>query len=77
MRYVSVLINIVQMNDDSNDFAGVAFHCYAGSVAQQDAFHAAYPKKDIFFTECSGTYGSDWWSDIKVRWVNVSYTTVC
>ncbi|KAI0661979.1 glycoside hydrolase [Cubamyces menziesii] len=53
------------MNDDSNDFAGVAFHCYAGSVAQQDAFHAAYPKKDIFFTECSGTYGSDWWSDIK------------
>ncbi|KAI9058259.1 glycoside hydrolase family 30 protein [Trametes sanguinea] len=53
------------LNDDPNDFAGVAFHCYAGSVGQQDAFHAAYPKKDIFFTECSGTYGSDWWSDIK------------
>ncbi|KAI8994205.1 glycoside hydrolase [Trametes punicea] len=53
------------MNDDSSDFAGVAFHCYAGSVSQQDAFHSAYPKKDIFLTECSGTYGTDWWSDIK------------
>ncbi|KAI0365705.1 glycoside hydrolase [Pilatotrama ljubarskyi] len=53
------------MNDGSGAFAGVAFHCYAGSVAQQDAFHAAYPKKDIFFTECSGVYGSDWWSDLK------------
>ncbi|KAI0769030.1 glycoside hydrolase [Trametes elegans] len=53
------------MNDGASAFAGVGFHCYAGGVAQQDAFHAAYPKKDIFFTECSGTYGSDWWSDIK------------
>ncbi|KAI0648146.1 glycoside hydrolase [Trametes meyenii] len=53
------------MNDGASAFAGVAFHCYSGGVAQQDAFHAAYPKKDIFFTECSGTYGSDWWSDIK------------
>jgi len=36
-----------------------------GSVDQQDAFHAAYPNKEIYFTECSGEYTSDWWSDIK------------
>jgi len=48
-----------------NAFAGVAFHCYAGTVSQQDTFHSAYPNKEIYFTECSGTIGSDWWSDIK------------
>ncbi|KAJ7041147.1 glycoside hydrolase [Mycena alexandri] len=48
-----------------NAFDGVAFHCYAGTVSQQDTFHAAYPTKEIYTTECSGTIGSDWWSDIK------------
>ncbi|KAF7373313.1 Glucan endo-1,6-beta-glucosidase [Mycena sanguinolenta] len=46
-------------------FDGVAFHCYAGDVTAQDTFHTAYPTKEIYFTECSGTIGSDWWSDIK------------
>jgi len=23
--------------------------------------------KEVYFTECAGTIGSDWWSDIKVR----------
>ncbi|CAK5271404.1 unnamed protein product [Mycena citricolor] len=46
-------------------FDGVAFHCYAGTVGQQDTFHAAYPAKEIYFTECAGTIGSDWWSDVK------------
>ena len=63
-------------------FAGVAFHCYAGSVSGQDTFHNQAPSKvgsykaislndihlrfqEIYFTECSGTFGSDWWTDIK------------
>ena len=54
------------MEDASSAFAGVAFHCYSGSVDEQDTFHTAYPTKEIYFTECSGTQGSDWWSDIKV-----------
>lgn len=54
------------MQQAPNAFAGVAFHCYAGNVAQQDSFHTAFPQKEIYFTECTGTYGSDWWSDIKV-----------
>ena len=37
-----------------------------GSVDEQDTFNNAYPTKEIYFTECSGTQGSDWWSDIKV-----------
>ncbi|EMD39801.1 glycoside hydrolase family 30 protein [Gelatoporia subvermispora B] len=49
----------------SSAFAGVSFHCYAGSVTDQETFHNAYPDKEIYFTECTGTYGSDWWSDIK------------
>ncbi|GLB39559.1 putative glycosyl hydrolase 30 family protein [Lyophyllum shimeji] len=53
------------MQDAPNAFAGVAFHCYAGSVSNQDAFHNAYPSKEIYFTECTGTIGSDWWGDIK------------
>ncbi|KAF6749507.1 glycoside hydrolase [Ephemerocybe angulata] len=46
-------------------FDGVAFHCAAGSVGQQDAFHAAFPEKEIYLTECSGTLGTDWWGDTK------------
>ena len=36
-----------------------------GDVSNQDAFHNAFPNKEIYFTECTGTYGSDWWGDIK------------
>ncbi|KAJ7473368.1 glycoside hydrolase [Mycena latifolia] len=53
------------MQADGAAFDGAAFHCYSGSVANQDSFHSAYPSKNIYFTECSGTIGSDWWSDIK------------
>ncbi|KAJ4481148.1 glucan endo-1,6-beta-glucosidase [Lentinula aciculospora] len=45
-----------------NSFAGVAFHCYEGTVSEQAAFQAAFPNKEV---ECTGTIGSDWWSDIK------------
>ena len=74
------------MQRAGNALSGVAFHCYAGDVTQQDTFHNAFPSKvhwcydafqfpltyhtipqEIYFTECSGTYGSDWWSDMKVR----------
>jgi len=47
-------------------FAGVAFHCYAGGVSGQSTFHNAYPSKEIYHTECSGTLNTDWWSNIKV-----------
>ncbi|TFK47118.1 glycoside hydrolase family 30 protein [Heliocybe sulcata] len=53
------------MQQASGAFTGVSFHCYGGSVSQQDSFHTQYPSKEIYFTECSGTIGSDWWSDIK------------
>ncbi|KAE9407542.1 glucan endo-1,6-beta-glucosidase [Gymnopus androsaceus JB14] len=56
---------VTLMQDSPTAFAGVAFHCYQGNVASQDAFHNAYPSKEIYFTECSGSLGSDWWSDIK------------
>nr|BAK52530.1 glucan endo-1,6-beta-glucosidase [Lentinula edodes] len=48
-----------------NSFAGVAFHCYEGTVSEQAAFQTAFPNKEIYFTECTGSLGSDWWSDIK------------
>ncbi|KAF7358940.1 Glycoside hydrolase family 30 protein [Mycena sanguinolenta] len=47
---------------------------YAGSVSEQDSFHSAFPSKNIYFTECSGILGSDWWSDIKVRAFIISPT---
>jgi glucosylceramidase len=34
---------------------GTAFHCYFGDPERQSALHAAYPDKDIYFTECSGS----------------------
>ncbi|KAJ7035388.1 glycoside hydrolase superfamily [Mycena alexandri] len=56
---------VTLMQDDGGSYDGVAFHCYAGSVANQDLFHNAFPSKNIYFTECSGTIGSDFWTDIK------------
>lgn len=53
------------MDQAQDAFDGVAFHCYAGSVNQQDDFHSRYPTKEIYLTECAGTIGSDWWTDIK------------
>lgn len=53
------------MQQAGSAFAGVAFHCYAGDVSEQDTFHTQFPTKEIYFTECSGVIGSDWWSDIK------------
>ena len=44
--------------------AGTAFHCYNGNVGAQSAVQAAYPAKDIWFTECSGTVGSSFAGDL-------------
>lgn len=54
------------MQSYSSVFDGVAFHCYSGNVGDQDTFHNQFPAKSVYFTECAGTIGSDWWSDIKV-----------
>jgi glucosylceramidase len=39
--------------------AGTAFHCYAGDPERQSQLHDAFPDKDIYFTECSGSHGAD------------------
>lgn len=38
--------------------AGTAFHCYYGDPSAQTALHEQFPKKDIYFTECSGSHGA-------------------
>ena len=60
------------MSSAGSAFDGAAFHCYGGDVTGQTTFHNAYPSKNVYFTECTGTYGSDWWSDLK--W-NVDHIT--
>jgi glucosylceramidase len=40
-------------------FAGTAFHCYSGDPSSQGALHDAFPDKDIYFTECSGSQSGD------------------
>ncbi|MGC9950096.1 MAG: glycoside hydrolase family 30 beta sandwich domain-containing protein [Bryobacteraceae bacterium] len=44
--------------------AGSSFHCYAGGVSAQSQVKQAYPVKDIWFTECSGTVGSSFAGDL-------------
>ncbi|KIK92142.1 glycoside hydrolase family 30 protein [Paxillus rubicundulus Ve08.2h10] len=53
------------MQQAGSAFDGVSFHCYQGSVSNQAEFTSQYPNKEVFFTECSGVLGSNWWSDIK------------
>ena len=59
----------------SDAFAGVAFHCYVGQVSDQDTFHNNFPDKEIYFTECSGVLGSDFWNDLQVSSLNTSNRT--
>ena len=44
--------------------AGSSFHCYNGDVSAQSTVKAAYPGKDVWFTECSGTVGSNFAGDL-------------
>ena len=44
--------------------AGSSFHCYAGDEGAQTTVEMAYPTKDIWFTECSGTVGSSFAGDL-------------
>lgn len=44
--------------------AGSSFHCYGGDVSAQSTVKNAYPDKDIWFTECSGTVGSSFSGDL-------------
>ena len=36
---------------------GTAFHCYSGDASRQTLLHDAFPDKDVYFTECSGSHG--------------------
>lgn len=51
--------------------AGSAFHCYAGNVNAQSTVKTAYPNKDIWFTECSGTVGSNFAGDLSWDFENL------
>ncbi|HEX5781995.1 MAG TPA: discoidin domain-containing protein [Solirubrobacteraceae bacterium] len=46
------------LNSDAGRWiAGTAFHCYSGDPSRQTELHRAFPDKDIWFTECSGSHG--------------------
>ncbi|KAJ7432031.1 glucan endo-1,6-beta-glucosidase [Mycena galericulata] len=55
---MTIIGTTLGMQDDGAAFDGVAFHC-------KSMPRALTSSKNIYFTECSGTIGSDWWSDIK------------
>ncbi|KAJ7071787.1 glycoside hydrolase family 30 protein [Mycena belliarum] len=59
------------MKSYSSVFDGAAFHCYGGTVDDQEKFFQAYPKKDIYFTECTGMNGGGWWGDIQWQTENL------
>ncbi|KAJ3748371.1 glycoside hydrolase family 30 protein [Lentinula detonsa] len=56
---------IPMVDDAPNAFEGVAFHCYGGQVSQTAAFSAQFPNIPMYQTECAGTTGSDWWTDVQ------------
>ncbi|GAB3823213.1 RICIN domain-containing protein [Hymenobacter jeollabukensis] len=51
--------------------AGSAFHGYGGAVSGQTTTHNAYPNKDIWFTEISGSVGSSFAGDLKWHLSNI------
>jgi glucosylceramidase len=43
--------------DARRHIAGIAWHCYRGAADVQTTVHRAFPRKDVYLTECSG---GDW-----------------
>jgi glucosylceramidase len=43
----------------SKYLVGTAFHCYFGDPERQSILHNAFPSKDVYFTECSGSLSGD------------------
>ena len=66
-------VQLMQANGSA--FAGVAFHCYEGSYQQVASFTSQFPNAEVYLTECTGTVGSDWWSDIKWYMSNMYVST--
>ena len=50
---------IVGSGDSGPYTAGTAWHCYSGDPSAQTTVHDAYPGKDTYFTECSGSQSSN------------------
>jgi glucosylceramidase len=48
---------LLLQSDASRWIAGTAFHCYSGDASRQSLLHDAFPAKDVYFTECSGSHG--------------------
>ena len=47
-------------NSNSGQYTvGTAWHCYSGNPSAQTTVHNAYPGKDTYFTECSGSQSSN------------------
>jgi glucosylceramidase len=50
---------IIGNNDSGQYTVGTAWHCYSGVPSAQTTVHNAYPGKDTYFTECSGSQSSN------------------
>ncbi|MCD7035064.1 glycosyl hydrolase [Metabacillus sp. GX 13764] len=59
--------NVLADKKASKYIAGTAFHCYGGEVSSQTEVQKAYPKKGIWFTECSGGSWSTSFGD-NLKW---------
>lgn len=56
---------------------GVAWHCYGGSSDVMAQVKAAYPEKELFFTECSGgDWAPDWGGTLEWMTDNLVIATV-
>ncbi|MGA8345608.1 MAG: glycoside hydrolase family 30 beta sandwich domain-containing protein, partial [Candidatus Sulfotelmatobacter sp.] len=51
-------------NSAAQYLAGSSFHCYAGDPSAQSTVKAAFPAKDIWFTECSGITSTSFAGDL-------------
>lgn len=64
-------------NSAANKYvAGTAFHCYGGDPGAQGTLKKAYPAKDIWFTECTGSSPGDVTADLKWEASNLIVGTI-
>jgi glucosylceramidase len=55
-------------NASANPYvAGVAWHCYGGTVSAENDLHNSFPNKDTWLTECSGGNWAPYYNDFAAN----------
>jgi hypothetical protein len=64
---------VTVFDNSKKSFVGAAWHCYGGDPTGQDPFNAAFPGKEVWFTECTRVtqFFEEPWINVKKNFASL------